>query len=93
MKYIATDEALIKLNEYGMTEHEVRQEFNGRLKAQNDGDMGDLVLNWKNENIVILPLGKKTAILFLYGQEVKGSYEDLPEIVYKNNKWTYKVAK
>ena len=76
-----------------MTEHEVRQEFNGRLKAQNDGDMGDLILNWKNENIVILPLGKKTAILFLYGQEVKGSYEDLPEIVYKNNKWTYKVAK
>lgn len=95
MKYIATDEALIKLNMYGLTELEVVQEFRGRKKCHNtkDGNMGDLVLNWKNEDIVILPLGEKTALLFVYGQELKTSYEDLPEIEYKENKWRYKEAK
>ena len=93
LKYIATNEALIKLNNYRLTEHEVRQEFNGRLKCQTDGDMGDLILNWKNKDMVILPLGKKTAVLFEYGQEIKGSYEDLPEIKYKEDKWVYKEAK
>ena len=95
MKYIATDEALIKLNMYGMTEIDVVKEFKGRKKCHEDkdGNMGDLVLNWKNEDIVILPLGEKTAILFVYGQELKTSYEDLPEIEYKENKWIYKEAK
>lgn len=93
LKYIATEEALVKLNMYGLTELEVAKEFKGRLKCQEDGDMGDLVLNWKNEDIVILPMGKKTAVLFVYGQEIKGSYEDLPEVIYKDNKWIYKVAK
>lgn len=91
MRYIATNDALIKLNVYGMTEHEVIQEFNGRVKANSkDGNIGDIVLNWKNEDIVILPIGIKTALLFVYGQEIKCSYEDLPQIVFKENKWCLK---
>lgn len=93
LKYIATDEALIKLNIYGLTEKDIEQEFKGRLKCQEDGDIGDLILNWKNEDIVVFPLGKKTAVLFVYGQDINGKYEDLPEIKYKDNKWDYKVAK
>jgi hypothetical protein len=93
LKYIATDEALTKLNIYGLTEKEIQQEFKGRLKCQEDGNMGNLILNWKNEDIVVFPLGKKTAVLFAYGQDINRSYEDLPEIKYKDNKWSYKVAK
>ena len=90
MRYISTIEAMDRLNTFGMTELEVIQEFNGRLKCEEDGDMGDLIINWKNEDVVILPLGKKTAILFVYGQELKCSYEDLPQIEYKNDKWQLK---
>lgn len=91
MRFIATNEALIKLNLYGLSEKEVIQEFEGRLKCEEeDGTMGDLIINWKNEDLVILPLGKKTAIIFEYGQELKGSYEDLPQIVYRDNKWQLK---
>ena len=91
MKYISTNDALIKLNMYGLTEHEVIQEFNGRVKANSEaGNIGDIVLNWKNEDIIILPIGKKTALLFVYGQEIKGSYEDLPQVIYKNDKWCLK---
>ena len=74
-----------------MTEHEVIQEFNGRVKADSDeGNIGDLVLNWKNEDIVIMPIGIKTAFLFVYGQELKCSYEDLPQIIYDNEVWKLK---
>ena len=90
MRYISTIEAMDRLNTFGMTEHEVIQEFKGRLKCEIDGNMGDLIINWKNEDVVILPLGQKTAFLFVYGQELKCSYEDLPQIEYKNEKWQLK---
>lgn len=90
MKYIATDEAIKKANEYGLTEHEVLQEYKARQKLYKNEDLSDLVLEWKGKEIVVLPIGEKTAILFLYGQEIEGSYEDLPEYKYKNNEWIKK---
>ncbi len=93
MKYIATEEALEKLNKYKVTEHEVMQEINARRKVYEEHNLDDLVLNWKGKEIVALPIGKTTAILFIFGQEMKGSYEDLPQIVYKKNKWNFKGAK
>ena len=90
MKYIATNDAMDKLNIYGLTEHEVIQEFKGKQKCMSDGNMGDLIINWKNEDLIILPIGRKTALIFEYGKEIKGSYEDLPEIEYKEEMWSMK---
>lgn len=90
MKYIATDEAIAKANEYGLTEHEVIQEFNARVKLYSEDKIDDLVFDWKGKEIVVLPIGKQTVMMFVYGQEIKGSYEDLPSIKYKNNEWIKK---
>lgn len=89
MKYIATDEAIAKANEYGLTEHEVIQEFRARQNLYENQDLSKIVFEWKGKEIVVLPIGQTTAILFVYGQELKGSYEDLPEYIYKN-KWIKK---
>lgn len=87
MRYIATDEAIAKANEYGLTEHEVKQEYKARLKLYSEEKLDDLVFDWKGKEIVVLPIGAKTVMMFVYGQELKGSYEDLPMYQYKNNKW------
>lgn len=87
MKFIATDEAIAKANEYGLTEHEVIQEFNARVKLYSEDKLDDLVFDWKGKEIVVLPIGKKTAMMFVYGQELKGSYEDLPQYKFKKNMW------
>lgn len=90
MKYVATEEAIVKANEYGLTELEVVQEYKARRKAYEEDDISQLVLNWKGKEIVICPVGQKTAVMFLYGHALQCSYEDLPEYVYKNNKWIRK---
>lgn len=90
MKYIATEEAIEKANEYGLTEHEVIQEFNARVKLYSEDKIDDLVFDWKGKEIVVLPIGQKTVMMFVYGQEIKGSYENLPIYKYKNNKWVKK---
>lgn len=90
MKYIATDEAIKKANEYGLTEHEVIQEFKARVKLYSEDKIDDLVFDWKGKEIVVLPIGKQTVMMFVYGQEIKGSYEDLPVYKYKNNQWIKK---
>ncbi len=87
MKYIATEEAIVKLNEYGMNEIDVVKEHKSLYDFEHDKiDIGDVVMNWKNKNLIITPLGKNTTMIFVYGQNIDKSYEDLPEIVYKN-KW------
>lgn len=90
MKFIATEEALIQLNAYGLTELEMTREHKSRWKALHDGNMGDIVITWKNEDICTSPIGKNTALLFIYGQEIKKGYENLPEIKYKDGKWIKK---
>lgn len=90
MKYIATEEAIKKANEYGLTEHEVIQEFNARVKLYSEEKLDDLVLDWKGKEIVVLPIGRETTMMFVFGQELKGSYEDLPQYVYRNDKWVKK---
>lgn len=90
MKYIATDEAIENLNKNKITEHEIRQEFNSRWKAIKDGNMGDIIINWKNKDVAVSPIGKSTALLFVYGQEINKSYEDIPEVKYKNDVWERK---
>lgn len=90
MKYIATDEAIVKANEYGLTEHEVMQEFNARVKLYEEDNLDELVFNWKGKEIVVLPIGKTTAMMFIYGQDLNCSYEDLPTYIYKDNKWIKK---
>lgn len=90
MKYIATDEAIEKANEYGLTEHEVMQEFKARVKLYSEDNLDDLVFDWKGKEIVVLPIGRETAMMFVYGQDLNGSYEDLPQYVYKNNQWIKK---
>lgn len=90
MKFIATDEALAKLNAYGLTEIEITREHKSRWKALHNGNIGDIVITWKNEDICVSPIGKNTAFLFIYGQEINKTYEDIPEIKYKNNEWKRK---
>ena len=90
MKFIATDEALGQLNAYGLTELEITREQKSRWKALHDGNIGDIVITWKNEDICVSPIGKNTALLFIYGQELNKGYEDLPEIKYINNEWIKK---
>lgn len=92
MKFIASEEALLKLNMYNLTEFEVANEFKS-FKDVEEGkiDVGQVVYNWKNEDLVIAPIGKKTALILVFGQELNCSYEDLPEIEFKDNKWIKKV--
>ena len=80
MKYIATEGAITKLNTYELTEYDVTREFKSRIEVEKTGDMTKAFINWKNEDLIILPLSKKTALIYEYGKEIKGSYEDLPEI-------------
>lgn len=88
MKFIATHDAIDELNLCGLTELEVTREFQSYRDLE-DGkiDAGEIVMNWKNEHLVIAPLGKKTALIMVYGEELNQSYEDLPQIEYKNNTW------
>ena len=88
MRFMATDGAVEKLNRYQLTEFEVSQEALSRLEAEEKEDIGCIVLNWKNEDLIILPVGKKTAIIFEYGKEIEGSYENLPIIRYRDNHWS-----
>lgn len=91
MKFIATDRALLKLNIYNLTELEVAKEFKANQEVmKNEKNAGEIVYNWKNEDLMITPIGKHTALITEFGVEIKGSYEDLPEIEYKNNKWKKK---
>ncbi len=91
MKFIATDKALLKLNLYNLTELEVAKECKANQEVMNgEKDAGEIVYNWKNEDLMITPIGKHTALITEYGVAIKGSYEDLPEIEYKDNKWKKK---
>ena len=91
MKYIATEKALFKLNIYNLTELEVAKEFKANKEVMNgEKDAGEIIYNWKNEDLMITPIGKHTALITEYGVEIKGNYEDLPEIEYKDNKWKKK---
>lgn len=90
MRYLATDNAIESLNRCGLTENEVHEEFLGEYKARHDGDIGDLVLNWKNKDVIIIAMGKETCVMIKYGVEYKGSYEDFPEVIYKDNTWVKK---
>lgn len=87
MKFIATENAIVKLNRYGLTEMEVVKEFKDRIKANKDGLFMDMSLNMKNEDLIILPVGQKTALIFENGIAINGSYEDLPQVKYKDGKW------
>ena len=88
MKFIATHDAIDNLNAQNLTEMDVVKEFQS-YKDVEDGkaDVGKIVMNWKNENLIIAPIGKKTALIMVYGEELDQSYEDLPRIEYIDGKW------
>jgi hypothetical protein len=91
MKFIATHDAIDILNASNLTEIDVYKEFKS-FKNLEDGniEVKDLIFNWKNENLIIAPIGKNSALIMVYGEELNQSYEDLPEIIYKNNEWHLK---
>lgn len=92
MKYIATYDAINNLNENGITENDVKNEFQNYKDLENGKiNAGQIKMNWKIKNLLISPIGEKTALIMVYGEELKKSYEDLPEIEYKENKWKIKV--
>lgn len=92
MKFIATHDAIIKLNQYCMTEMDVTKEFQSYRDVETGkSDVGKMVMNWKNEDLIIAPIGRKTALIMVYGEELNQSYEELPEIEYKENEWKVKV--
>lgn len=91
MKFIATKEALLKLNMYEMTELEVRREFEDTVELDKTNQINEkMFFNMKNKDLIILPIGRKTALITEMGVELKGSYEDLPQIIYKDNEWRLK---
>ena len=92
MKFIATENAINKLNTYGLNELEVTKEFRS-YKDVEEGkiDVGQIVMSWKNEDLIIAPIGKYTALIMVYGEKLNTSYEDLPQIEYVNNIWKKKV--
>ena len=90
MRFLATDEAIVKLNSYGCTEKEIVNEVKQRLKVNESGLFEDMVLDWKQRDLVVLPVGKETALIIEYGTELEGSYEDLPMIKYSDGKWIKK---
>ena len=85
--FIATENAIVKLSRYELTEVEVVKEFKDRIKANKEGLFLDMSLNMKNEDLIILPSGQKTALIFENGVPINGSYEDLPQVKFKDNKW------
>lgn len=92
MKYIATNDAINILNANGITENDVRKEFNNYKDLENGKiNAGQIIMNWDIKNLLISPIGKEKALVMVYGEELNNSYEDLPEIKYINGKW--KVVK
>lgn len=91
MKFIATHDAIDKLNSYNMTDEDVYNEFNSLKELEeNKIEIDKVIFNWKNEDLIIMPIGKQTCIVIVYGEELNQSYEDLPQIEYKKNKWIVK---
>ena len=75
-----------------MTEMDVTKEFQSYRDVETGkSDVGKVVMNWKNEDLIIAPIGRKTALIMVYGEELNQSYEELPEIEYKENEWKVKV--
>ena len=91
MRIIATHDAIDKLNSYNMTDEDVYKEFSS-LKdlEENKIEIDKVIFNWKNEDLIIMPIGKQTCIVMVYGEELNQSYEDLPQIEYKKNIWNVK---
>jgi len=89
MEYRATEEAIEKLNEYKLTEIDVYREYKSRKEAIKRDTIEDIVMEWKGNELVILPEDKKVFI-FCYGQAIEQETEEYPKIEYKNNKWQKK---
>lgn len=91
MRFIATKEAINKLNAYKMTEMEVAQEHKALWNIEHErGNIGQAIINFKNKDLIIAPVGKRTALIYKYKQEIKGDYRALPEIEFNGKEWKIK---
>ena len=87
MEYKATRNALEKINTYKLTEKEIN-EINESVKQAKvkEGKITDVLINWKNKDIVVFPMAEKEIYLYVYGEN------EIPNIniKYENKKWIKK---
>lgn len=87
MVYKATKNVLRKLNEYKLTDKEINEINNSiKLAKSEKGDLGDVLINWKNKDIVVYPNKENEIYLYEFGNE------EIPniEVTYLNGKWNQK---